>query len=50
MLLTDEQITNVENELNQWKDKMYANKTLAAQQDLGAFFTPPKLTILSFSR
>ena len=45
MLLTNEQITNVENEFNQWKDKMYADKSLAERQDLGAFFTPPELTI-----
>ena len=45
MLLTNEQITGVENEFNQWKDKMYADKTLAERQDLGAFFTPPELTI-----
>ena len=45
MLLTNEQITNVENEFNQWKDKMYADKTLAERQDFGQFFTPPELTI-----
>ena len=45
MLLTNEQITSVENEFNQWKDKMYADKTLAERQDFGQFFTPPELTI-----
>ena len=45
MLLTNEQITGVENEFNQWKDKMYADKTLAERQDFGQFFTPPELTI-----
>ena len=45
MTLTKEQVENIENEFNQWKDKMYANKTLAERQDLGAFFTPPELTI-----
>ena len=45
MRLTNEQIINVENEFNQWKDKMYADKTLEDRQDLGAFFTPPELTV-----
>ena len=45
MLLTNEQITGVENEFSQWKDKMYADKTLAERQDFGQFFTPPELTI-----
>ena len=45
MLLTNEQITSVENEFTQWKDKMYADKTLAERQDFGQFFTPPELTI-----
>ena len=45
MLLTNEQITSVENEFNQWKDKMYADKSLAERQDFGQFFTPPSLTI-----
>ena len=45
MLLTNEQITNIENEFNQWKDKMYADKSLVERQDFGQFFTPPSLTI-----
>ena len=45
MLLTNEQITNIEEEFNQWKDRMYADKSLEDRQDLGAFFTPPELTI-----
>ena len=45
MLLTNEQIMGVENEFNQWKDKMYADKSLAERQDFGQFFTPPELTI-----
>ena len=45
MLLTNEQIMDVENEFNQWKDKMYADKSLAERQDFGQFFTPPSLTI-----
>ena len=45
MTLTSEQVENIKSEFNQWKDKMYANKTLAERQDFGQFFTPPELTI-----
>ena len=45
MLLTDKQKQDIIAEFNEWKDKMYANKTLEDRQDLGAFFTPPELTI-----
>ena len=45
MLLTNEQIESIRNEFSQWKDKMYADKTLAERQDFGQFFTPPELTI-----
>ena len=45
MTLTNEQIENIENEFNQWKDKMYADKTLQERQDYGQFFTPASLTI-----
>ena len=45
MLLTKEQIENIKSEFSQWKDKMYANKTLSERQDFGMFFTPPELTI-----
>lgn len=45
MQLNDNQKEAIINEYNQWKDKMYANKTLSERQDLGAFFTPPSLTI-----
>lgn len=45
MTLTNEQIENIKSEYNQWKDKMYANKTLSERQDFGQFFTPPELTI-----
>src|SRR5574344_1302965 len=45
MTITKEQIDNITNEFNQWKDKMYANKSLEDRQDLGQFFTPPELTI-----
>ena len=45
MTLTKEQITNIEEEFDEWKDKMYADKSLSERQDLGQFFTPPELTI-----
>ena len=45
MTLTNEQVESIKNEFNQWKDKMYANKTLSERQDFGQFFTPPELTI-----
>lgn len=45
MTLTKEQTDNITNEFNQWKNRMYANKSLAERQDLGAFFTPPELVI-----
>ena len=45
MTLTNEQIENIKIEFNQWFDKQYANKTLEERQKLGAFFTPPELTI-----
>ena len=45
MTLTNEQVENIKSEFNQWKDKMYADKTLAERQDFGQFFTPPELTI-----
>ena len=45
MTLTDKQKQDIIAEFNQWKDKMYANKSLDERQDLGQFFTPPELTI-----
>ena len=45
MTFTNEQVENIKSEFNQWKDKMYANKTLSERQDFGMFFTPPELTI-----
>ena len=45
MKLTDGQKKAIEKEYNEWKDKMYANKSLEDRQDLGQFFTPPELTI-----
>ena len=45
MKLTDEQKKAIEKEYNEWKDKMYANKSLEERQDFGQFFTPPELTV-----
>lgn len=45
MQLNDNQKKAITDEYSQWKDKMYANKTLAERQDFGQFFTPPELTI-----
>ena len=45
MKLTDGQKKAIEKEYNEWKDKMYANKSLEERQDFGQFFTPPELTI-----
>lgn len=45
MLLTDKQKQDIIEEFNEWKDKMYADKTLQERQDYGQFFTPPELTI-----
>jgi type I restriction-modification system DNA methylase subunit len=44
MQLNNNQKEAIINEYNQWKDKMYANKTLSERQDFGQFFTPPELT------
>lgn len=45
MTLTKEQVESINSEFNQWKDRMYANKTISERQDFGQFFTPPELTI-----
>lgn len=45
MQLSNNQKKAITDEYNQWKDKMYANKTLSERQDFGQFFTPPELTI-----
>ena len=45
MILMDKQKQDIIEEFNQWKDKMYADKSLAERQDFGQFFTPPSLTI-----
>ena len=38
MLLTDKQKQDIIEEFNQWKDKMYADKTLQERQDYGQFW------------
>lgn len=45
MNLSDLQIKAINDEYLQWKDKMYADKTLSERKDFGQFFTPPNLTI-----
>lgn len=45
MKLTSEQITSIHTEYSQWKDDMYANRTLSERKDFGQFFTPPELSI-----
>lgn len=45
MKLTDEQINAIKNEYSQWKDRMYADRTLSERKDFGQFFTPPELSI-----
>lgn len=45
MKLTDEQINAIKEEYSQWKDSMYANRTLSERKDFGQFFTPPDLSI-----
>lgn len=45
MKLTDEQVKAIKDEYTQWKDGMYANRTLSERKDFGQFFTPPELSI-----
>ena len=45
MTLSNEQKENIKKEFENWRNLMYGNKTLEERQDLGAFFTPPELTI-----
>ena len=45
MKLTDEQVNAIKEEYTQWKDGMYANRTLSERKDFGQFFTPPELSI-----
>ena len=45
MILTEEQKQAITNEYNQFVEVQYAGKTKKERQELGAFFTPPQLTI-----
>ena len=45
MILTEEQKKAITNEYNQFVEIQYAGKTKKERQELGAFFTPPQLTI-----
>lgn len=45
MNLTEEQKQAITNEYNQFVEVQYAGKTKKERQELGAFFTPPQLTI-----
>lgn len=45
MKLTKEQKQNIINEFEQWKQKTYGNLSDKQRKDLGAFHTPPLLTI-----
>ena len=45
MQLNNSQKEAIVDEYSQWKDRMYADKSLSERQDLGQFFTPPSLTI-----
>lgn len=45
MKLTEEQKQNIINEFEQWKHKTYGNLNDKQRKELGAFHTPPLLTI-----
>lgn len=45
MKLTEEQKQNIINEFEQWKTKTYGNLNDKQRKELGAFHTPPLLTI-----
>jgi type I restriction-modification system DNA methylase subunit len=45
MKLSDEIKNKIIEEYSQWTETQYAGKTLEERQKLGAFFTPPELTI-----
>lgn len=45
MKLSEDQIRSINVEYSQWKDKMYADRTLTERKDFGQFFTPPDLSI-----
>lgn len=45
MKLTDEIKQKIIDEFNQWKDIQYGDLTKFERDELGAFFTPPEITI-----
>ena len=45
MNLTNKQKEQIRQEYEQWFDSCYGDKTLEERKQLGAFFTPPELTI-----
>lgn len=45
MVLSESQKSKIIDEFENWCDVMYGNLSLAERQKLGAFFTPPSLTI-----
>lgn len=45
MKLTQETKQKIINEYNDWFESQYGNKSLDERKELGAFFTPPELTI-----
>lgn len=45
MVLSESQKNAIIDEFEEWCDIMYGNLSLAERQKLGAFFTPPSLTI-----
>lgn len=45
MILSNEIKENIKNEYETWFNEQYGNKSLEERRKLGAFFTPPELTI-----
>ncbi len=50
MVLSESQKNAIIEEFENWRSSMYAGKTLEERQKLGAFFTPPELTIKMFEK
>lgn len=45
MTLTETQKNNIRNEYKEWFNHAYGDKSLEERKKLGAFFTPPEITI-----
>ena len=45
MILTEETKKKIIDEYNEWFNHQYGDKSLEERRELGAFFTPPELTI-----